>query len=61
MSDLYLFEKKINIGEEIKHYLGKKFYEMTALTPHDWKTYEHMRILAKEKYLLNVIPSHLPS
>jgi len=61
MSDLYLFEKKINLGEELKHYLGRKFYEMTALTPHDWKTYEHMRILAKEKFFLNIIPSHLPS
>jgi len=61
MSDLYLFEKKINMGEEVRHYLNKIFYEMTALSPHDWKTYEHMRILAKEKFGIQVLPSHLPS
>lgn len=61
MSDIYLFEKKINLGEEVKHHLNKTFYEMTALAPHDWKTYEHMRILAKEKYNVSVIPSHLPA
>ena len=61
MSDLYLFEKKISMGEEIKHYLNKKFYEMTALSPHDWKTYENMRILAKERFQISILPSHLPS
>ena len=61
MSDLYLFEKKINLREEVKHYLDKIFYEMTALSPHDWKTYEHMRILAKCKFGIDVVPSHLPS
>jgi WASH complex subunit 7 len=61
MNDLYLFEKRINIREEVKHYLDKKFYEMIALSPHDWKTYEHMRILAKEKFQISVMPSHLPA
>jgi hypothetical protein len=61
MSDIYLFDKKINICEEVKHYLDKIFYEMNALNPHDWKTYQHMRILAKEKYQIDVIPSHLPA
>jgi WASH complex subunit 7 len=56
-----LFEKRISMSEEVKHYLGKIFYEMTALTPHDWKTYQHMRILAKEKFGVDVVPSHLPS
>jgi WASH complex subunit 7 len=34
---------------------------MTALSPHDWKTYQHMRILAKDKFNIDVVPSHLPS
>jgi hypothetical protein len=34
---------------------------MTALAPKDWQTYEHMRIVAKEKFNINVIPSHLPA
>jgi len=50
MSDLYLFEKQISIKEEVKHYLGQIFYTMSALSPHDFQTYEHMRILAKEKF-----------
>jgi len=61
MSDIYLFEKKIIMREEIRHYLNKIFYEMTALSPHDWKTYEHMRILAWTKYNIKVLPSHLPA
>ena len=61
MTDLYLFEKRISVSTEVKHYLGKIFYEMTALSPHDWKTYQHMRILAKDKFGFDVVPSHLPS
>ena len=34
---------------------------MTALSPHDWKTYQHMRILAKDKFNIDVVSSHLPS
>jgi WASH complex subunit 7 len=50
MSELHLFEKKIDMSEEVRLYLSKVFYEMTALSPHDASTYEHMRLLAKEKY-----------
>lgn len=61
MSDLYLFEKRICIKEEVSHYLGKIFYQMSALAPHDFQTYEHMRVLAKEKFQMDIIPSHLPA
>ena len=61
MNDLYLFEKQISIRNEIKQYLSHIFYEMSALSPHDHKTYEHMRMLAMEKLGLNVLNSHLPS
>ena len=30
---------------------------MSALAPHDFQNYEHMRQLAKEKYQLEIIPS----
>ena len=36
MSDLFLFEKQINIKEEVKNYLSKIFYQMSALVPHDF-------------------------
>ena len=61
MNDLYLFEKQINMGYEIKNYLAAVFYEMTALSPHDFCTYEHMRSLALDKLGIEVMPSHLPS
>ena len=61
MSDIYLFEKQISIKEEIKRYLSRTFYQMSALAPHDFKTYEHMRILAKDMYHIEIVPSHLPS
>ncbi len=61
MMPLYLFEKKVHLKMEIKNYLSRIFYEMTALSPHDWMTYEHMRVLAKEKYDIAVAPSYLPA
>lgn len=61
MSDIFLFEKQISIKEEIKRYLSRVFYQMGASAPHDYKTYEHMRILAKEKYFIDILPSHLPA
>jgi len=61
MSDVYLFEKKISVKEEVQNYLGKVFYQMSALAPHDFKTYEHMRILAKEKFRMDLMPSYLPA
>lgn len=61
MNDLYLFEKQINMGYEIKKYLGHIFYEMSALCPHDFRTYEHIRALTDTKLGLKVLRSHLPS
>lgn len=61
MNDLYLFEKQINMGYEIKKYLSQVFYEMTALSPKDFCTYEQMRILAHDKLGVEVAPSHLPT
>jgi hypothetical protein len=36
MSTLFLFEKQISIREEVRHYLSKIFYQMSALVPHDF-------------------------
>lgn len=33
---------------------------MTALTSYDWKTYEHMRMIVKEIYDLDITETHLP-
>ena len=41
--------------------MSKMIYEMTALTPYDWRTYENIRAVAKEIYGLNINETHLPS
>ena len=36
MTDIYLFEKQISMKEEIGRYLGRVFYQMSAIAPHDF-------------------------
>lgn len=54
-------EKVIDIKRKIEMYLDETFYNMTALNLNDWRTYEEMRSLAKQKYKLNLSEVHLPS
>lgn len=61
MNDLFLFEKQISIKNEIRRYLSSIFYEMSALSPHDYRTYEQMRMLSYGKLGISILPSHLPS
>ena len=61
IEDIILFENRINLKAKVSQYLSEKFYEMTALTPIDWKTYEHIRVLAKQTYNLDILETHLPS
>jgi len=61
IDDIILFENRINLKSRVSQYLSEKFYEMTALTPLDWKTYEHIRVLAKQTYGLDILETHLPS
>lgn len=56
-----LFDRRISLKRKAEQYLSEKFYEMTALTSYDWKTYEHIRMIVKEIYGLNVAETHLPS
>jgi len=58
---LQLFEKYFNLKEYVEDYLNRTFYDMTTLNINDWKTYQHMRILAKTKYNLNLHDIYLPS
>lgn len=58
---LYFFDERFSIKSYVEQYLSKTFYDMTALTLHDWKTYEEMRILAKEKLGLDLQKTYLPS
>eukprot|EP01063_Lacrimia_lanifica_P036975 TRINITY_DN7468_c0_g2_i1.p1 TRINITY_DN7468_c0_g2~~TRINITY_DN7468_c0_g2_i1.p1 ORF type:complete len:1229 (+),score=555.07 TRINITY_DN7468_c0_g2_i1:65-3688(+) len=49
-----------NIRDSVQDYLERQFYNLTALHPEDWKTYEEMRALAKERYAMTLNESYLP-
>jgi hypothetical protein len=45
---------------QTEYYLSKNFYNLASVALHDWQSYATMRVLAMEKYHLNVIQDHLP-
>ncbi|TPP52258.1 WASH complex subunit 7 family protein [Leishmania donovani] len=55
------FDEWMHVAAQIEHYLSTQFYNLNALMPNDWKTYEEMRSLALRTYRLRIADSHLPS
>ncbi|XP_067134049.1 WASH complex subunit 4 isoform X3 [Centruroides vittatus] len=55
------FDRYINVKAHVEHYLDKIFYNLTTVALHDWKTYDEMRSLARQKYELVTVEAHLPS
>ncbi|KAG5504024.1 hypothetical protein GH5_04885 [Leishmania sp. Ghana 2012 LV757] len=55
------FDEWMHVAAQIEHYLSTQFYNLNALMPNDWKTYEEMRSLALRTYHLRIADSHLPS
>mmetsp|Transcript_10644 Transcript_10644/g.20610 ORF Transcript_10644/g.20610 Transcript_10644/m.20610 type:complete len:1014 (+) Transcript_10644:358-3399(+) len=51
----------VSIKREVEDYIDETFYNMTALNLTDWRIYEEMRALAKQKYKLQLTDVHLPS
>eukprot|EP01062_Namystynia_karyoxenos_P059273 TRINITY_DN50728_c0_g1_i1.p1 TRINITY_DN50728_c0_g1~~TRINITY_DN50728_c0_g1_i1.p1 ORF type:complete len:1241 (+),score=561.49 TRINITY_DN50728_c0_g1_i1:104-3724(+) len=60
LASLRLFGEKLCVRAIVEHYLESQFYNLTAMAPHDWKTYEEMRALAKERYNMDLTEAHLP-
>merc|ERR1719482_2102618 len=50
----------MDIKDQIEQQLSKTFYDLTALAPHDAEHYSRMRALARDRYGLNLLESHLP-
>lgn len=50
----------VHLSAQIEHYLSTQFYNLNALTPNDWRTYEEMRNLAHRTYHLRIADGHLP-
>ncbi|GET88970.1 hypothetical protein, conserved [Leishmania tarentolae] len=55
------FDEWMHVAVQIEHYLSTQFYNLNALMPNDWKTYEEMRSLALRTYHLRIADSHLPT
>lgn len=50
----------VHVAAQVEHYLSTQFYNLNALTPNDWRTYEEMRNLARRSYHLRIADGHLP-
>eukprot|EP00300_Choanocystis_sp_HF-7_P018300 c20000_g1_i1.p1 GENE.c20000_g1_i1~~c20000_g1_i1.p1 ORF type:complete len:1160 (+),score=330.55 c20000_g1_i1:1-3480(+) len=55
-----LFGQQVDVARHVVHYLDTVFYNLTTLTPQDWKTYGEMRNLAQQKYGLELTEVYLP-
>lgn len=51
----------LSIRDYVSKYLSQMSYNLTTITMHDWRTYGHMRILAKQKFHLESTEDHLPT
>jgi len=60
MSTLYICDAQVNIKKEVEKYLESVFYNLAAVSLQDAHTYTEMRILAKERYGLDLIDNQLP-
>lgn len=57
---LRFFGDRLCVRDFVQHYLEGQFYNLTAIQPHDWKAYEEMRALAKERYDMDLTEARLP-
>ena len=55
-----IFYYDFNIKNEITRYLERNFYDLTAMAVTDARTYIEMKLLANEKYGLNLKNNYLP-
>jgi len=60
VEELDFFDYKILIKNRVSAHLNRTFYNMTTLALNDWKTYEQMRYLARDKYKLDLLEGYLP-
>lgn len=55
------FGEWVHVAAQVEHHLSTQFYNLNALMPNDWRTYEEMRNLALRTFHLRVADGHLPS
>ena len=55
------FDIVFDVKRYIEEYMNKKFYQLTTLNLNNNQTYQRMRVLARNKYGLNLHEVYLPS
>ena len=55
------FDIVFDVKRYMEEHLNKKFYQMTTLHLNDYQTYQRMRVLARNKYGLNLHEVYLPN
>ncbi len=60
LTPVQLFDERIDIKDRVRRHLNKNYYNLTAMTPNDFKTYEEMRDLAEMKYGIRLAEILLP-
>mmetsp|Transcript_20449 Transcript_20449/g.44383 ORF Transcript_20449/g.44383 Transcript_20449/m.44383 type:complete len:1312 (+) Transcript_20449:63-3998(+) len=57
---LYICQRKWDVKSEVENYLETTFYDLSTLNLNDCNTYNEMRIIANERYGLNLTDPYLP-
>ena len=55
------FDRIVNVKRFVEEELNMKFYQLTTLNLNNYQTYQRMRVLAKNKYGLNLHDVYLPN
>jgi WASH complex subunit 7 len=55
------FDIVFDVKRYMEEHLNKKFYQMTTLNLNNYQTYQRMRVLARNKYGLNLHEVYLPN
>jgi len=61
INKIQIIDSIIDIKDEIAKMLNETFYNINALNMHDYQTYEEIRILAAEKFGLDLVHVFIPS
>ncbi|KAL0245296.1 hypothetical protein GEMRC1_009375 [Eukaryota sp. GEM-RC1] len=59
-SDLLVFEEDFNLKRTVERHLSELFYDLVAISLHDFKTYNQMANFAQQRFGVEITPSFLP-
>lgn len=56
-----MLDELIDIKKQVEFYIDRTFYNMATVALHAWEVYAEMRSLAKAKFNLDLIETHIPA